>query len=135
MNSMGKLYIALDSTFEHGEADLPKAYPTAAYRRGYAFAYSRRLINDQYRGMQAPTMADRLALVKSYAGTTLLHWFSAMLKHHKSELLFALGYSAGALRGLVQRPSAAALTPGVDWQADAEEAIHNIQKIGEPCTV
>ena len=69
----GRLLLARQVEFEHPNADLPRAYPTDGFHLGYATAYSRRMINEAYRGFGKPRWADRLALLKGYAGNTLLN--------------------------------------------------------------
>lgn len=129
VGTRGKLLSAFCATFDHPEADLPKAYPTAAYRLGYATAYSRRLLNDNFRGFEPPKLVDRWALVRSYAGTGLLAWSRAARSLRRHRYAYALGYTVGAARGLLAPPSARRLTPGIDWWKDAEVALCSLSRV------
>lgn len=125
----GTLLLALCATFEHPGEEAPAAYPTAAYRLGHAVAYSRRLINDHYRGFAPPTPGDRWSLVRTYVGTTLLSYARALRLPRKQRLVFASGYAAGAIRGLILPPSAKRLAPEIDWWRDAETALFQASRI------
>jgi glycosyltransferase involved in cell wall biosynthesis len=119
----GHMLMAFNATFEHPDEDLPKAYPIKALHFGYATAYSRRFLNDHYRGLYPPHFTDRVALVKSYIGTAALHWLSVLATRNRSRLAYAWGYTRGALRGLIQKPTARALTPHINWWQDAKDAL------------
>ena len=119
----GKLLLGFGLGIEHPNADLPQCYPVEAYKFGYACAYSRRFLNDHYRVTRPPKQADRLALLKSYLGNALLAWARAMGGRKAYQFAYARGYSSGALRGLLQKPTAKALTPTIDWQRDAGQAL------------
>ena len=123
--------MAFCARYEHPNADLPMAYPYQPYRFGYASAYSRRLLNDYYRGFEAPRLKDRLALVKSYAGTSILNWWHALTAPRAYRFSYAWGYVVGAFRGLIQKPTAQSLTPHIDWWGDAEVALNNMLVIQE----
>jgi glycosyltransferase involved in cell wall biosynthesis len=126
VRSTGQLYLAFCAHFEHPDNDLPSAYPHQAYKFGYASAYSRRLLNDHYRGFDPPLLSDRFALVKSYLGTACLNWWRAVSQPKRHRLAYAWGYSRGALRGLLQKPTARNLTPQINWHQDAEAALKNL---------
>lgn len=125
VGSKGQLLLAFCAQFEHPNADLPKSYPYQAYKLGYASAYSRRLLNDHYRGFDPPLLSDRFALVKSYLGTACLNWWRAVTGPKRHRFAYAWGYSRGALRGLLQKPTARNLTPHIDWWAEAEATLAN----------
>lgn len=127
----GKLLMAFCAHFEHPDDDLPQAYPTGAYRLGYATAYSRRLLNDNYRGFDPPHFSDRLALVKSYLGTSCLNWWRAFAAPKRHRFAYAWGYTLGAFRGMIQKPTAKNLTPHINWWQDAEEALRQAIVIQE----
>ena len=91
---------------------------------GFGTAYSRRLLNDNFRWPESPTWGDRLALVKSYCGTLLLNWSRALLSPKTHRFAYAWGYTCGAWRGLAQPPTAQRLTPTVDWAKDAQAALN-----------
>jgi glycosyltransferase involved in cell wall biosynthesis len=126
VGSTGKLLLAFCVQFEHPDDDLPKSYPYQAYKFGYASAYSRRLLNDHYRGFDRPLLSDRIVLVKSYLGTAGLNWWRAVTGPKKHRFAYAWGYSRGALRGLLQKPIARNLTPQINWHRDAEAALKNL---------
>lgn len=113
---------AFNSVFFHPN-NKAVAYPTDSFKNGFAIAYSRRLINDNYRGLNPPYLRDRLALIKSYLGNNLINFVKALTHPKRYRFAYALGYFMGSLRGLIQKPSASNLTPDIDWEADAEKAI------------
>lgn len=117
------LLTAFHSGIVHPRGHEPLAYRRDAFGRGYATAYSRRLLNDHFRGSEPPRWSDRLALMKSYAANVALSWARAAAHTDASAGAFACGYTLGALRGLLQAPSSRGLTPSIDWFADAEAAL------------
>ena len=121
----GALLMAFGAHFQHPHDDLPQAYPTQAFKFGHATAYSRRLLNDNYRGFDPPQFSDRLALVKSYLGTSCLNWWRALAAPKKHRFAYAWGYTLGAFRGLIQKPTASNLTPHISWWQDADEALRH----------
>jgi GT2 family glycosyltransferase len=123
----GKMLKAFNATFSHSCDILANAYPIDPYRLAYATAYSRRLLNDDYRPGQAPTLLDRQALIKSYAGNILLNWWGALINFRKDRFVYAWGYLLGALRGLFQKPTAKRLTPHINWWTDAEEPLSKLE--------
>ncbi len=131
VGAKGRLLIGWNATFLHPDDALPCAYPIQAHRLGYAIAYSRRLLNDDCRYPDPPTLADRLALVRSYLGNILLSWGQALVHPARHRFAYAWGYTVGAARGLIQRPSARRLTPYINWARDAEEAVRAAIWLGE----
>lgn len=125
----GKMLVAFDVRVLHPDEDVPRAYPYQARRLAYATAYSRRFLNDHYRVTEPPHLSDRVDLLKSYAGNTLLHWARALVSFKRYRLAYAWGYTSGALRGLFQKPTARNLTPDIDWWADAEAALANAETL------
>lgn len=119
----GRLLMVFDTEVEHPGDDTPKAYPYRARPLAYATAYSRRFLNDHYRSPQRPTVSDRLALLRNYLGVTALAWLRAFASLRADRFAYAWGYTQGAIRGLLQKPTAKNLTPRIDWWADAEEAL------------
>jgi len=112
----GRIVLARRARFEH-----PPEANSVAYRRddlgfGFASAYSRRLVNDYYRGGAQLTPADRMALLRTYAGAGLWHGFQAARGRTSSR--FAVGYAAGAFAGILRPPTARRLTPDIDWPAE-----------------
>ena len=109
---------AFNSVFWHLDSQ-PIAYPTDGFKKGYAIAYSRRMINDNYRGFSHPLMSDRLALYKSYLGNILVNVLNILRVPDKFHFHFALGYLRGAVHGILAQPTTKALTPDIDWFNDS----------------
>lgn len=125
IGSSGRMLVASGTGIEHPDDDTPKAYPFRAHKLAYATAYSRRFLNDHYRSPAPPTLSDRLALLKNYVGVTAFAWLRAFTSFKAYRFAYAWGYTQGAMRGLIQKPTAKNLTPRIDWWADAEEALKN----------
>ena len=129
-SSRGKMLLAWNAIFLHPDNVRPVAYPTAPFRHAYGAAYSRRVLNDNYRWPYSPRLSDRLALLRSYLGNIILSWGNVLLHPARHRFEYALGYTLGAIRGIIQPPSARRLTPHIDWWQDAEEALKNVIEIG-----
>jgi GT2 family glycosyltransferase len=125
----GELAFVHWAEFLHPCADAPKAYATRARRMGFGVAYSRRLLNDNYRWPENPKISDRIALFKSYLGTALLQWFRALKAPKAHRFAYACGYTLGAVKGIVSPPRASHLMPEVDWTADAERNLAEPGKV------
>jgi hypothetical protein len=123
IGSRGVLLTAFQAGIVHPNGHAPVAYRRDAFGRGYATAFSRRLLNDHFRGFDCPQWPDRLALIKSYAVNASLGWVSALRRRDGNARAFAAGYTLGALRGTLQAPASRRLTPSINWQADAESAL------------
>lgn len=109
----GKLVLASRARFVHPGSDSSRAYAATSRRRAFAHAYSRRLFNDHYRAPEPSRLADRLALLRTWVGGSVRRLASGDREE-------ALGYVAGAWKGLVDPPRAARLTPEIDWEAEAD---------------
>jgi GT2 family glycosyltransferase len=131
VRTKGKLLLAFCASFEHPDEDLPKSYPIKAFNFGYASAYSRRLLNEHFRGFDPPLLSHRLALVKSYLGAFIINWGRVIAGPKSHRVAFAWGYTLGMLRGLWQKPTAKRLTPNIDWWRDAEVALQNLVILNE----
>ncbi|MCL4439289.1 MAG: glycosyltransferase family 2 protein [Firmicutes bacterium] len=131
VGSNGRLLFAFCASFHHPDDDLPTAYSHKPFRFGYAIAHSRRLLNDDCRVFKSPYFSDRLALVKSYIGTSLLNWWRAFTAPKRHRFAYAWGYTLGAFRGLIQKPTAENLTPQINWRQDAEAALRHASIIQE----
>jgi glycosyltransferase involved in cell wall biosynthesis len=125
----GELAFVHSATFLHPCADAPKAYATRARKMGFGVAYSRRLLNVNYRWPKDPRTSDRIALLKSYLGTALLQWFGTLKAPKPHRFAYAWGYTLGALKGVFSPPRASRLTPGIDWAADAERTLAESRKV------
>ncbi len=119
----GRLMLARRVELLHPDSDITRAYPTDALRYGYAWAYSRRMINDAYRGFAPPRLSDRLELLRTYAGNAA--WYAASMRARPSRTRCrpALGYLSGACAGMVAKPASCRLTPDIDWRADAQRSL------------
>jgi GT2 family glycosyltransferase len=124
-----KLCLAQCVTVEHPCADTPKSYPYQARRLAFAVAYSRRFQHDHYRVYDAPTRQDRLALYRSYLGNIMLNWTRAITSLRRDRLAYAWGFTTGALKGILVKPTARNLTPNIDWWSDADAAVARCQTI------
>ena len=130
----GELLYAFCARVAHPGRHTPRAYATDSFRLGYATAFSRRLINDNYRGLAPPQLADRLALLKSYAGTAALEGLRAVRSLRRDRFEYSLGYALGAMRGLLRAPQASRVTPNVEWWLDAETALVRAERLRPPVT-
>jgi glycosyltransferase involved in cell wall biosynthesis len=129
LSSRGRLAFVSSAKFFHPCTDAPKAYSIQAHRMGFGTAYSRRLLNDNYRWPGNPTFADRAALLKTYCGVSLLNWVRALATPETHRFSYALGYTCGAWKGLIQPPRATRLTPIIDWATDAKAALQDAKTI------
>ncbi len=118
--SKGRLQSLRGLNILHPDEDLPNSYPIRAYSFGYASAYSRRLLNDDYRFPRKPFLKDRAALVYSYCGNILVGLVRLLLSPSLQRLHFLRGYFMGALKGLFVKPTARNLSPGILWFKDAD---------------
>ncbi|WP_298002657.1 MULTISPECIES: glycosyltransferase [Anaerolinea] len=126
----GKLLYASCAVFLHPGEDTPKAYPVDPYKKARAVAYSRRLLNNIYRGDSSPQISDRLYLLRSYLFNAVWLWAKAITGFRLYRVQYALGYTVGAVRGIFQNPTSQVLTPHIDWWAEAEQALAQAQKMG-----
>ena len=124
MNS-GKLLFSNLAIFLHPNEDPPKAYSSKSFQFGIAYSYSRRWLNDNYRGLNNPKFTDRVALIKSFIGGLIIHWYKAIKDLNKQKILFAGGYTKGVLLAIFKKPTSKNLTPHINWWQDAEEALKN----------
>lgn len=129
VGTRGRLLFTFRAVVEHPNVDTPKAYPYEAYNYAYTATYSRRFLNDYYRIYDPPTISDRWALLKSYAGNVSIAWMRAFSKPKKTNLVLARGTTLGALHGLTRPPSAKRLTPHINWWGDAEKALANAKQL------
>ena len=121
--SSGELLTACEARIEHPEDELPNSYPHRAFDYGMAVAYSRRLLNDYFRWPRLPLLQDRLALARSYAGNLFLNWWRFIFHPRMHRFNYARGYTVGVWRAILRPPRAKALTPHIDWEADAQRAL------------
>jgi len=128
VRSRGEMCMLFGSYFHHPSTALPNSYPIRSYAFGFATAYSRRLVNDNYRWPEASRVGDRLALWKSYIGTATIHWLRAVQNPKSHRFAFAWGYSKGAWMGLSRPPTAQRLTPGINWQEEARKALSSVMR-------
>jgi glycosyltransferase involved in cell wall biosynthesis len=125
----GKLYMANNAVFHHPNADPPKAYPIDAFRMGFASAYSRRFVNDTFRGISPPTIADRAALLKGLVGAGAVSVWKAMSTRSKTRFAYSAGFLTGSAKALLRAPKAHMLTPNISWWKDATAACESTELI------
>ena len=123
IGSRGKLHMMHQVILDHPNLDPPKAYATHAFRMAWGTAYSRRLINDDYRWPNRPIFSDRWALAKSHAGTSLIHAIAAIRRPRLHRFSYAAGYACGAVYAWIRPPDARHLAPGIRWRDDAAAAL------------
>ena len=121
--SQGDLLLVHDLGVEHPDDDSTQAYATEGFKAGYALAYSRRLINDNYRGFDQPTWGDRFSLGKHYLWMNLSNLVRVCRHPSRSSISFGSGYAWATVQGVVRKPAAERLAPGVDWRADARSCL------------
>lgn len=111
--------VSADHPYEAGTNFGPQTF----FRLGITMSYGERYVNDYFRGGKQPMLSDRLALIRSYAGTFLLNW-ARFLRHPEwRRWLYAAGFTVGTVMGLVGWFTVSRLAPEVDWRADAEAAL------------
>ncbi len=126
--SKGELRLLRDLDILHPDEDMPNSYPIRPFAFGFATAYSRRLLNDDYRFPERAKCKDRQALLFSYAGHILTAFAKFIFSPSLPRLLFFLGYSKGAFKGVFFPPRAETLSPGVEWRKDAESDLAKSQE-------
>ena len=115
----GPIVLARRVVVEHpGEAP-SRALPGRARARGFGAAYSRRLLNDLFRGGR-PSALDRGALA--------LGWAAGAVQAAFTGGPFLFGYFEGALHGILRPPCAARLAPGVDWDDEARRSLARVER-------
>ena len=115
----GRILLARQARFGHPGDDSSRAVRSEELIRGFASAYSRRLLNDLYRGDQPPRVSDRLAL-----GATQVGALATALRDGRIQ--FAVGYAGGALAGLL-RPPSPALQPEISWELEASVSLASME--------
>jgi glycosyltransferase involved in cell wall biosynthesis len=110
VGSRGILLTAFGAGIVHPADHATVAGRHDSFGRGYATAYSRRLLNDHFRGFAAPRWKDRIALVKSYMGNVALAWLRGL-------------HDLDVIRGLLDGPASRRLTPEIDWWSDSQAAL------------
>lgn len=116
----GRLQLLRGLKILHPDDDLPNSYPIRSYSFGYASAYSRRLLNDDYRFPREPFWKDRAALLYAYLGNVLVALARFLFSPSLQRINFLRGYFMGALKGLFVKPTARNLSPGIAWFKDAD---------------
>jgi len=129
LHSRGALFLVPGAVFHHPNTDSPKAYATEAFRLGMGVAWSRRLINTNFRWPGRPTLADRSHLLGAYVLGSCLHALSALASLRRDRARYALGYVIGSFRGLIQPPSAASGRTRINWRMDAQTAIRRLHQV------
>jgi endonuclease/exonuclease/phosphatase (EEP) superfamily protein YafD len=68
-------------------------------------------------------------LFLQFVVVTAFAWLRAITSFKTYCFAYALGYTQGAIRGLLQKPTAKNLSPQIDWWADADDALKNLRVI------
>jgi glycosyltransferase involved in cell wall biosynthesis len=123
VGTRGELLLAFCTNVIHADMDTSKAYPTNAFRLAYARAYSRRFINDHFRVNKNPMLQDRLVLIISLLGNTVISWIKVLQKLTRDNFQYASGYTLGTLRAFSQKPVARNLAPHVNWKNDTQKSL------------
>jgi len=74
-------------------------------------------------------LRDRVGLLKSYAGTTMLLLMNALVSPSREKFAEAAGFASGSAAGLMVPPWAERLTPGVKWEEEAERAMGAMMRV------
>ena len=127
---LGRIVLVRDLAVDHPDTEPSRVLTGQASRKGFAIAYSRRLLNDLCRDGR-PNLADRLRLLWSWSGGLAAATTHALQRRNAESLGFAWGYLRGALGGAVYPPTHERLTPQVDWEADALHALNAASRIEE----
>jgi glycosyltransferase involved in cell wall biosynthesis len=125
VNTKGGMLMACEAPVSHPDADDAQAYPRDPFRFARSVAYSRRLINDNYRGIDRAHWSDRAALVKSYLANCVWNGLDALVSQERAKFLYWAGYATGAALGLIAPPDARRLTPEIQWWSDAESTLES----------
>jgi len=125
--SRGGLVYCCDVKFQHPNTDTPQAYDSNAWKLGFVVASSRRYLCDMYRGGDGPKFRDRVSLIKHYIGGTLVALARAVRSPSSASIRYACGFIAGAGVGLVRSPAAERLTPGIDFDNEAQLSVENLE--------
>ncbi len=129
VGARGKMVCVNGLRIVHSDQDNPRAYSTEPTRFGYGAAYSRRLLNDFYRGFECPKISDRVYLLTSYAGNNALNFLKWLSRPSWHRMEYALGYLKGTWDGIFNRPSAKKICPDIDWGFDAGIVLKSMTEI------
>lgn len=135
LRSKGRFLYQPAAVFLHPYDAPPAAYSPAPYRYGLSVAYSRRLINDNYRYPDSPTFSDRSALIVSLAGMLTRSIWRLLVHPSKRSLAFALGTAAGVSLAVLYPPRAGRLTPAIDWTREVRANLERRDFIVPPAPV
>jgi len=125
----GRIVLAVDAKFEHPATDQTRSFVTTGFRGGFAAAYSRRLINDVYRGDRPTYLVDRLALGASWAGNAAHEAAEALRSLSLVQSARACGYVCGALEGAIRPPGQAHTGGMVGWDFEARRSLETIERV------
>lgn len=128
----GELLMAFCAEVEHPDLDQSRVSPAKAQKRGLAYAYSRRFINDHFRVFGSPLFSDRLSLIQTYFGNLVLNWAIALKEHNSERTEYAIGYTQGIIKAILVDPTARNLTPSIDWQQDGKIALSLMEVVHAP---
>ena len=118
----GRIVFVRNLTVEHPDTEPSQVLASQAERKGFAIAYSRRLLNDLCRNGQ-PSWSDRAGLAWTWCGGMAAAAADGLSKRRPEPWRFAKGYLRGALGGALCPPTHARLTPGMNWEEDARRSL------------
>jgi GT2 family glycosyltransferase len=113
----------------HPGKESPRAYPAAAFQRGRATAYSRRLINDNLRYPDRSQARDKLGLLRSYLGAPVVHFARGLVAADLGTLQYAAGFAVGAIEGILAPPHRYRPAHPVDWNREAGVAARGCNRM------
>jgi hypothetical protein len=126
----GPIVLVRGLEVEHPSKEPSRVAPAHAAGQGFATAYSRRLLNDLCRG-GSPGCSDRAALALSWAGGLAAASLDYATRGDADRGAFARGYLRGVLEGVFHPPSHGGLTPGIDWEAEAQMSLAAVVDIAK----
>lgn len=123
LSRYGNLLLAKNAEFHHPSTDDSKVIPSQPYKRGFAVAYSRRLIIENHKINYSSSVHKYFELLRSYVGNFIIQFVDILRRPDRIKMAYSFGYFSGSVVGLFRKPTAKYLTPEINWFQDAETAI------------
>ena len=118
----GPIVLVRGLEVEHPGESPSRVVSARAESRGFAEAYSRRLLNDLCREA-APGWPVRAELALAWCGGLMAAGLDWALRGGSGRAGFVWGYLRGVWKGVVRPPSHARLTPAIDWESEARRSL------------
>ena len=118
----GRIVFVRNLAVEHPDTEPSQVLAGRAESKGFAIAYSRRLLNDLCRSGR-PSWSDRAGLAWTLCGGLAAAAADGFSKRRPEPWRFARGYLRGALGAVLCPPTHARLTPETDWERDARQSL------------